>query len=1274
MNESEKKDGTLPVVTAKTTEKSVTVIKGKGRKQSKSSYSFDNVFTAFSTQEEVFEATVKPVIMDVMRGFESTVFAYGQTGTGKTHTMEGSLSSPELYGVIPRSAQAIFELLKQPRYKEHKVTCSYLEIYNEELRDLLVDNDGTGSRCNTPGSYSPGRMGQQGGKLDIMESKSGTFCRGLVETQVHSASDVFNLMQKAQHSRHIGETKMNKASSRSHCLFTIQVHGKLTLMNGDGEMKFNGKLHMVDLAGSECAKSAGNDKGAPDAVARERERMNINRSLLTLGRVITVLKEKVSGKNTSARIPYRDSKLTRVLQESLGGRCKTIIVATLSPSITAIEESLSTLNYAHSANGIVNKPVSSSLIALSENMTPSMSSDSKSSPAPTIESWQEMDMRLQYMQAQVDEAQAALARKHLQQQELQDRAEKFETELLESQQKLYDVKNEIKTLKVVVEDETNRRKETEKELHETQIHLKKTEMILKVTQATESSLTVEAQTLIDKLEEIISDRNDMHTLVVSQREAESQQKEATKLFQKAVLAVLNNIDSSFTNLVTDIETGSSSAIKIATLNHEVGRNSVSETQKLLSEISKNVSCVTDSIKAQLAGEGGIVPVLKAGSNSVLGMMQSANDEFTDGEKLMEESREAMRKRLDQCTKTLEERASNIQKSTSQALQSLESNVIESKNAISHLVANIKNSLLDLSNTKLEKAKMLDSLVKQWRNLSLANSQSMLDTTTLSSASLKNSIDAFQKEMHNHEAMKTSLENQRSFINNTGSAHVQTIDEQNSLLKAHRQNLAESHDIQSRIRNEVMQSIMSGVQSLVSSEIEKLAKSQMNQFQVLDKDGIGLCSTNERMTQSANQLMENMTLTNQLVSDKASIVCNNDLRAGEAMQSSQNTLEAVIESSSAHCKLTADFASKGLDAVSEMKHIDEQNSEVVKLAEQNGKATSASLVNAVLKPTRLEMKNVLQTSVAVMAYVSGEVVPNVNRDLADVAESRKCIASQIGDKFESASSQLSNVTGQVASMAKAQHNVVEKLGNETLDASHTHANESVPYYYAELDSGKEKLLSTMSNLTESSTHAITEGQTQGSIVKQSMEDFAENKMQCTKPVDPAPSRKECNFSHNLSSTPAEDEILKEIAFDTPSPSGFSTASSTTTATRGPESPILADADTSQESQDEDVMSRKSSGSSSSLPSPRLKLRDINANHGDSGSSKLAGLKSASLKSTGPKSVGSKSGLKSLGPKSVGPKSRKPHRLTANKSSVSRKNKCPPSGQLTPSKSTRKRTKR
>ncbi len=362
-----------------------------------------------------------------MKGYESTIFAYGQTGTGKTHTMEGSLSSPELYGVIPRAAKAIFELIQQPTYENASVKCSYLEIYNEELGDLLLDcgdvdrYHGHGGSSVSTGSYSskstngspsssspipkesgsssrsggggsPSRTNKNGHvKLEIMEGPNGPFCRGLTEKNVDTYHDVLTLMQKAQVSRKTGETKMNKHSSRSHCIFTIKVSATRTMKDGS-TLEFSGKLHMVDLAGSECAKSAGMDKNSgSDTAARERERMNINRSLLTLGRVIKLLKENSNSnkKNSSVRIPYRDSRLTRMLQESLGGRCKTLIVATLSPSATAIEESMSTLNYAQSASGIVNKPISTSYMSVSA-MSQDRVMDASMMGPNAVDTWHEM--------------------------------------------------------------------------------------------------------------------------------------------------------------------------------------------------------------------------------------------------------------------------------------------------------------------------------------------------------------------------------------------------------------------------------------------------------------------------------------------------------------------------------------------------------------------------------------------------------------------------------------------------------------------------------------------------------------------------------------------------------------------------------------------------------------------------------------------------------------------------------------------------------------------
>ena len=424
MSERELKGNTLPVVTASTEKKEVTVIKGSGARTLRSTFAFDDVFTSFSTQKEVFDQTLAPVIGDVLNGYESTVFAYGQTGTGKTHTMEGDLNVSENRGVIPRAAFDLFRRLRaDDAYVEFDVRASFLEIYNEELCDLLVD-------CDFEDLASVKAKSKE---LRLVEDQTGAgkkkgrgvFVMGLTEERVQSPEDVLTLMARASERRRVGETKMNKQSSRSHCVFTMSVRSRRVLPDGS-HMECAGKLHMVDLAGSECAKSAG---GGDLDQARERERKNINQSLLTLGRVITLLKS--GGKAKGERIPYRDSKLTRLLQESLGGRCKTCVIATVSPSAMSVDETLSTLQYAQGALGIVNKPVAASMLKLNVEgagrpKTARSDGTNAGMTGQTQQDWAEMECRMHYLETQAEEAAAALARKHAEHAALVSRAETAE--------------------------------------------------------------------------------------------------------------------------------------------------------------------------------------------------------------------------------------------------------------------------------------------------------------------------------------------------------------------------------------------------------------------------------------------------------------------------------------------------------------------------------------------------------------------------------------------------------------------------------------------------------------------------------------------------------------------------------------------------------------------------------------------------------------------------------------------------------------------------------
>lgn len=269
----------------------------------------------------------------MLQGYNCTIFAYGQTGTGKTYTMSGDMSENTLgllsdaAGVIPRVLHSLFTKLESDE-AESSVKCSFIELYNEELRDLVAVDDTT--------------------KLKIYDDaqKKGhgaTMVQGMEESYIKSAGAGIKLLQDGSHKRQVAATKCNDLSSRSHTVFTITVYIKRTAENGE-DFVSAGKLNLVDLAGSENIQRSGAEN------KRAAEAGLINKSLLTLGRVINALVEKGS------HIPYRESKLTRLLQDSLGGRTKTCIIATVSPAKSNLEETISTLDYAFRAKNIRNKP------------------------------------------------------------------------------------------------------------------------------------------------------------------------------------------------------------------------------------------------------------------------------------------------------------------------------------------------------------------------------------------------------------------------------------------------------------------------------------------------------------------------------------------------------------------------------------------------------------------------------------------------------------------------------------------------------------------------------------------------------------------------------------------------------------------------------------------------------------------------------------------------------------------------------------------------------
>ncbi|KKA28546.1 hypothetical protein TD95_002238 [Thielaviopsis punctulata] len=291
-------------------------------KEAQGTFTFDRVFDMSCRQDDIFNFSIKPTVDDILNGYNGTVFAYGQTGAGKSYTMMGtSIDDEENRGVIPRIVEQIFfSIMSSPSSIEYTVRVSYMEIYMERIRDLLAP---------------------QNDNLPVHEEKNrGVYVKGLLEVYVSSVQEVYEVMRRGGNARAVSATNMNQESSRSHSIFVITV----TQKNVETGSAKSGQLFLVDLAGSEKVGKT----GASGQTLEEAKK--INKSLSALGMVINALTD---GK--SSHVPYRDSKLTRILQESLGGNSRTTLIINCSPSSYNDAETLSTLRFGMRAKAIKNK-------------------------------------------------------------------------------------------------------------------------------------------------------------------------------------------------------------------------------------------------------------------------------------------------------------------------------------------------------------------------------------------------------------------------------------------------------------------------------------------------------------------------------------------------------------------------------------------------------------------------------------------------------------------------------------------------------------------------------------------------------------------------------------------------------------------------------------------------------------------------------------------------------------------------------------------------------
>jgi hypothetical protein len=829
---------------------------------------------------------------------------------------------------------------------------------------------------------------------------------------------------------------------------------------------------------------------------------------------------------------HSDSKLTRILQESLGGRCKTCLIATVSPSVSAIEESMSTLNYAQAAICIKNKPITTSF--MTHVGTTSSSNENQPVSATTdgmvgaVEHWHEMECRLQYMQSQVEEAQQALARKHLQQSELVETAERAEASRVEAIARYEEARRENDSLA-----EDNQRHIAEKDaiyhqLSQTEKTLKETTTILKATQRTEACLTREAQELLTVLRQSIEDGNSMHHVLLNHREDDVKRKEATSTFNSAVVAVFDDILDSLASL-TSVENEYRTSVTESTTSHCSRQTTVLEQHKrAIVEISEHVTIAVSSLKDQMMQGDGIMPSIMTTSSNVRDGVTALDGMVMHGEQSIRSSCKAIREQLASSASHLKEIEAVYVESTAEMVETLTSNVLESKENLSKMVSSVNSALATAKNERSNSRQALQSIVADWKSSSIDFSNNIKAASNNLNTEIEAMLEMLSGEMHRHDEIAKHLSEQRSHLQEKNAAHLGDLQKQGSLLSSQNKAFDLSCERNNEVCQLIMSNVMSGVQELLKNEMSSLVKQHGENHEMFVSGNKELVESNAGVYESAKRLFDTVGSTNSVLQGHSDVVRENEIKVSGLLATTQSIVADSQHSSNEKEVKSTTFAEAAATAMEANENHDNVAVEEMKqVMEEGGQKCVAQLAKCVLEGTQERASHLTQCAKGAFDFVKTQVIDST----------MTCIDSSIEAPSEDLSSRMKANIDQVHAHVNAGEQTLRVLCNNQCDSSDSIKNQvhssaarfaqSISDQKREIDRHGEVLIQASEGHEETVLKKLSACSNDASVGSESVQGFAHKIIKAEEETPHVAQRNVIFFNEELSATPSADVIVKHI---------------------------------------------------------------------------------------------------------------------------------------------------